>query len=85
MKEFTFSITDPIGIHARPAGILVKEANKYRSTIEIEFNEKKSDAKRIFSVMGMNAKCGDNLKFIINGIDEDEAAEELQKFLKNNL
>ena len=51
MKEFNYTITDPAGIHARPAGILVKEAKKYKSSIAILKDGKSGDLKRIFSVM----------------------------------
>ena len=36
MKQFTYTVTDPIGIHARPAGILVKEVKKYQSVVIVE-------------------------------------------------
>ena len=51
MKEFQYVITDPEGIHARPAGLLVKKAASYASTIMIGKGEKSADAKRIFGVM----------------------------------
>ena len=47
MKEFTYTITDEQGIHARPAGLLVKEAAGFASAITIEKDGKKVDAKRI--------------------------------------
>lgn len=85
MKEFIFTVNDKDGIHARPAGLLVKEANKYDSDIKIEFNGKYADAKRIFSVMSLGAKKSDKLKFSIIGDDEAIAADNLSEFLKNNL
>lgn len=85
MKEFVFVVKDPAGIHARPAGLLVKEAGKYQSNVKIELNDKSADAKRIFSVMGLAAKCGDSLKFIIEGADENSAEENIRAFLENNL
>ncbi len=85
MKEFIFTVNDPDGIHARPAGLLVKEANKYSSQIIIKLNDKTADAKKIFSVMGLAAKKSDNLQISICGDDEDLAAENLEAFLKNNM
>ena len=41
MKEITFTVTDPLGIHARPAGILVKEAKKYASKITVWKGDKR--------------------------------------------
>ena len=59
MKSFNYVITDEVGIHARPAGILVKEAKKYASTIMIVKGEKKADASRLMALMGLGVKCGD--------------------------
>ena len=52
MTEFTYAIKDPNGIHARPAGMLVKECAKYNCSITIDGNGKTADAKKIFAVMG---------------------------------
>lgn len=84
MKEFNYTITDPQGIHARPAGVLVKEAAKYQSTITLEKDGKTGDAKRIFAVMGLAAKCGNTLNVKVEGPDEDEAAKALEEFFKAN-
>lgn len=85
MKEFEYTITDPQGVHARPAGILVKEAAKYQSAVTIEKDGKKGDAKRIFAVMALGAKCGQTIKVTVDGADEDEAATAIEEFLKANL
>ena len=85
MKDFNIVIKDPLGIHARPAGLIVKEISKYESDVKIELNDKVADAKRIFAVMGLGAKCGDTLKIVINGRDEDQAASELKSFFDKNL
>ena len=55
MTEFTYAIKDPNGIHARPAGMLVKECAKYNCSITIDGNGKTADAKKIFAVMGLGA------------------------------
>lgn len=85
MKEFTVKIKEASGIHARPAGLLVKEASGYDSNITITVNDKVADGKRIFSVMSLAAKYGDLLKVTIDGNDEEKAAENLKIFFKNNL
>ena len=53
MEKFSYRVKDPAGIHARPAGIIVKEASKYNSDIKIYANEKEADAKKIFAVMSL--------------------------------
>lgn len=85
MQEFTFTVKDPSGIHARPAGILVKEATKYKSDIIVKHEDKVADAKRIFSVMGIGAKCGDMLTITISGEDELSAKNNIEKLLTDYL
>ena len=85
MKEFQYTITDQQGIHARPAGMLVKEAAKYQSSITIEKDGKTGDAKRIFAVMALGAKCGNTITVKVDGADDAEAAAAIESFLKANL
>ena len=85
MKEFKYVITDPEGIHARPAGILVKQAAGYQSAVTIAKGEKSADAKRIFGVMGLGVKTGEEITISVEGADEDTAAAELETFFKENL
>ena len=85
MKEFKYVITDPEGIHARPAGILVKQAAGYQSAVTIAKGEKSADAKRIFGVMGLGVKTGEEITITVEGADEDTAGAELETFFKENL
>ena len=85
MKEFNYTIKDELGIHARPAGQLVKTAAKFSSAVTIEKGEKTGDAKRIFAVMGLGVRCGDTITVKIDGEDEETAAIEIEAFLKKNL
>lgn len=85
MEQFQYQITDKIGIHARPAGLLVKEASKYKSTIWIACNEKKGDAKSIFGIMGLGAAQGDMITVTVEGDDEKSAAAGILEFMQNNL
>lgn len=85
MKEFTYVITDKEGIHARPAGALVKEAAAFPCSVMIAKGDKEVDAKRIFGVMGLGAKCGEEITVRTDGEKEDEAIAALEAFLKSNL
>ncbi len=85
MKEFTYVITDKEGIHARPAGALVKEAAAFPCSVTIAKGDKEIDAKRIFGVMGLGAKCGEEITVRTDGEKEDEAIAALEAFLKSNL
>ena len=85
MKEFTYVIKDEIGIHARPAGNLVKVLKDTKSSVTIECKGKKADAKKIFSLLSLAAKCNDEIKIIIDGEDEEKVEKDLVKYLSENL
>lgn len=85
MKEFTHVIADPLGLHARPAGMLVKACAGYASTVTVTAPTGKADAKRLMAVMRLAAKQGMELTVSVEGADEEKAAAELEAFLKANL
>lgn len=85
MKQFTYTITDELGIHARPAGLLVKKAAEFQSSVKIRKGDKEADAKRILNLMGLAAKKGDTITVTVEGPDEKAAAEILEHFLKEYL
>ncbi len=85
MKEFRYVITDEQGIHARPAGIFVKEAVACSCNVTISKDGREADAKRILAVMGLGVKKGDEIVLKTDGEGEDEAIEKLSVFLKENL
>ena len=85
MKEFTYTIKDEMGIHARPAGLFVKEAAAFPCAVTITKDGKEVDAKRIFGVMGLGVKCGQEITLKTDGEKEEEAMEILSKFLEENL
>lgn len=78
MKQFDYTVKDELGIHARPAGLLVKEANRYISNISIARDSQTASAKKIFSVMGLGVKCGETVTIIAEGEDEATAIQALQ-------
>lgn len=85
MKEFQYTIKDEQGIHARPAGLFVKQAASYQSAITISKEGKSADAKRILGVMSLGVKKGHTVTVQADGSDEEMAAEGLKKFLEENL
>lgn len=85
MKEFTYIITDPAGIHARPTGLLVKQTQPYQAEVTIVKEGKAANAKSMLSVMGLGAKHGESLTVQADGPDEDVVITELEDFFKNNL
>lgn len=84
MKNFTYTITDSVGIHARPAGMLAKKAAEFKSTITIMKGDKKADTRRLMALMGLGIKCGDTITVIAEGEDEEAAAETVKAFLSDN-
>jgi len=85
MKEFTYVIKDKEGIHARPAGVVVAEAKKYASNVTIENKGKSADLKRIFGVMSLCVKCGEEVVIKCEGADEEAAAAAIERVFKENL
>lgn len=85
MKSFEYTITDEVGIHARPAGLLVKEAKQYDSVIKISKDGKSAEAKKLMALMGLGVKKGETVTVTVEGGDEEAAAAKMEEFFKNNL
>ncbi|MBQ8637816.1 MAG: HPr family phosphocarrier protein [Lachnospiraceae bacterium] len=85
MKEFRYVITDPEGVHARPAGELVKAAKQWEASVKITSAGKTADAKKIFGLMGLGIRQGDEIVVTVEGADEEQAAAALEEFLKQAL
>jgi len=85
MKEFKYTITDPEGIHARPAGELVKAAKQFTSTIKLAKDGKSGDCKKIFGIMGLAVKNGQEVTLTFEGEDEEAAYEAISQFMKENM
>ncbi len=82
MKQFTYRIEDPNGMHARPAGMLATFAKKFQSDIRVRAGEKEADGKRLLSLMSLGAVHGSELTFTVTGEDEESAARELEQFCR---
>ena len=86
MKSFAYTITDPVGIHARPAGLLVKEIKGHTgSSVTITKGEKSVSAHRLIALMKMGVKQGDTVKVTVEGGDEETAATAIEAFFRANL
>jgi len=85
MRSFVYVITDRAGIHARPAGIVVKEAKKYDSEIKVSLGEKSADAKRLTELMSMGIRYGDEITVEVRGEDEAAACSAIETVMKGNL
>lgn len=85
MKTFDYTIKDAMGIHARPAGLLVKEVGKYQSKISLTKDGKTVDAARLMAVMSLGVKQGQTITVTAEGDDEEAAVSGIQAFLEANL
>ncbi len=84
MEKIKFVFNDEAGLHARPAGNLVKIASKFESSILIKKNGNYASAKGLFGVMGLSVRKGDNVEIEIEGDDENQAKKSIEKFLEEN-
>lgn len=85
MKQFEYTIKDEYGIHARPAGMLVKVLQGFESEITITHKEKTIDGKKLFALMGLAVKQNETITVTANGTDEQLAIKTAEDFLNENL
>lgn len=85
MIEFVYTIKDPVGIHARPAGLLSKEGRKYKSTITVEKDGAAVNVLKLMALMKLGVKCGETVTVRVEGEDEAVAGPAMEEFFKANL
>ena len=85
MREFKYTIRDKRGFHARPAVFFVREADAFPCSVRIVREGKAADGKKIFSVLGLGVKCGQEIVLETEGDREEEAMIALSRFLRENL
>lgn len=85
MQKFTYQIKDSNGLHARPAGLLVKCAKECASSITLSAHGKSADAKRLFAVMGLDVKKGDPVIFTVEGPEETADLAKIKEFCETNI
>lgn len=84
MKTTSYVVQDPLGIHARPAGMLVQTARKFQAALEMQVGDKKADLKRIFAIMVLDVKKGTEVTITAAGEDEQEAIQAITDCLQKN-
>ena len=86
MQQFNYVINDPLGLHARPAGLLAKLAKPYADTvITVTKGDKTVKASRLMKLMSLAAKNGDEVVVAVEGPQEEEAIAALKAFFQENL
>jgi len=81
MQEFSYTIKDSCGVHARPAGMLVKMAKGFGGTVTVACGEKQCEMKKLMALMSMGIKQGDTVKITVEGEGEEAFAAQLSQFL----
>ena len=84
MVSFDYTIKDALGLHARPAGILVKRLKTLPCEVTVICEDRKADAKKLFALMGMAVKCGETVTVTVEGENEQAVMEELLAFFEEN-
>jgi phosphocarrier protein len=84
MKEKIIIVSNKTGLHARPAAMLVQITSRYQSSIKILKDNLQVDAKSIMGVMSLAAGYGSELKFIVDGPDENEALIAVEELFNSN-
>ena len=82
--RFEYTITDPNGLHARPAGLLVRKAQALSSELTIECKGKSASLKKLLAVMGLGVHCGDSVTVSAMGERAAEELAELRRFFEDN-
>jgi len=86
MKQFTYTIKDELGFHARPAGQFSKLAKSFEdTTVSLTANGKTINPGQLMKLMGMGIKQGAEVTITCEGAKEEEAAAGLLAFLEENL
>ncbi|MBR5969198.1 MAG: HPr family phosphocarrier protein [Lachnospiraceae bacterium] len=85
MQELVYILTDPVGLHARPAGDFVKAVQQLACKVTVEKDGRTADAKRLLAVMGLGAKGGDAITMHFEGEGEEEACRMMQEYLSQHL
>ena len=85
MVTQSITIKNPSGLHLRPAGLLCKEALRYKSKVSFKVRSSTANAKSVLSVLGACVKCGDEIEFVCEGPDEDNALAGMIRLVEEGL
>lgn len=87
MKQFQYTVVDELGLHARPAGLLVKLSQGFESesTLTLARTQKSASLKKLLAVMALGVKGGDSVSVTVEGADEQVAAKAIEAWMQENL
>lgn len=84
MQSFTYTITDEMGLHARPAGQMVKYLKTVPARVTIRSGDRSADGRKLFAIMGMAVNKGEAVTVEVEGEGEEALRDELLEFFKAN-
>ena len=84
MVSFAYTLTDPMGLHMRPAGMMARQLAETPCSVVIRCGTRSADAKSILNVMALAAKCGETVTIEVSGEDEEATLQELREFFTAN-
>ncbi|MCI9456742.1 MAG: HPr family phosphocarrier protein [Oscillospiraceae bacterium] len=76
-------VQNQVGLHARPATFFIQKANEYKSSIWVEKEERRVNAKSLLGVLSLGIVGGTQIRVIADGSDEQEAVENLIKLVES--
>lgn len=82
MKQFSAKVTDPVGLHARPATVAVKAASGYKSNVNLAYNGQEVNMKSIMGVMSLGVPTQAEITISCDGEDEDAAIAAIESVLR---
>ena len=77
-------VQNQVGLHARPATFFIQKANEFKSSIWVEKEERKVNAKSLLGVLSLGIVKGTTIQLIADGPDEKEAVEALSKMISSD-
>ena len=84
MKELNVTITNPVGLHARPASLFVQTAMKYESEVSVTYDGKTKNAKSILGVLSLGVGADSKIILKAEGPDEEDAIKALSELIESN-
>ena len=84
MLSRTVTVQNQVGLHARPATFFIQKSNEFKSSIWIEKEERKVNAKSLLGVLSLGITKGTEIKIVTDGVDEEEALDALESLIESN-
>lgn len=85
MVSQKITITNPQGLHMRPAGVFAKGMAAFASDVKINFNGKETNGKSLLNIIGAGIKCGSEIELVCDGPDEEEALKTAIEMIESGL